>query len=88
MAVKAQDLLDAADQAADSEKPHEEEGRTEMPGHYLAEAAQATLSEAGEVVGKLRVPKRPLPDLRRPRQRTKRRGQRPRRMPRYENARN
>jgi hypothetical protein len=52
-AEKAQNLMDAADQAAGTEKPDEEVGHTEMLGRYLSEAAQATLDEAREVVTKL-----------------------------------
>ncbi|OAA59174.1 hypothetical protein SPI_06376 [Niveomyces insectorum RCEF 264] len=54
---KAQSLLDAANEAAGSEKPDEddEDSRTELLGQYLAEAAQAALDESHKVVDKLRT---------------------------------
>ncbi|OAA53607.1 hypothetical protein SPI_09314 [Niveomyces insectorum RCEF 264] len=54
-AERAQNLLDAANEAAGSEKPDEEAGRTELLGQYLAESAQTTLEEAQGVVSKLRT---------------------------------
>lgn len=54
-AERAQELIDAANEVAGSEKPDEEQGHTELLGQYLAESAQLTLKEANGVVDKLRT---------------------------------
>ncbi|KAI0381348.1 hypothetical protein F5Y04DRAFT_80296 [Hypomontagnella monticulosa] len=54
-AERAQNLIDAANDAAGAEKPDEEKGHTELLGQYLAESAQLSLKEANSVAEKLRT---------------------------------